>query len=485
MIFIKTFLVFILLLPYLIIFSTFHDWSVPDFPALILYKTFLQGFWSSLIAIAIGFLGALGLIRYQGNKTFLEMFIVLPSFFPSLFVIFSLLSIFSFLPFDFPYGFTGIVMAHTLIYSGLVSVMLAKSLQESCGAGPILARLFGHSQKSIFFYVLLPSIKRDLFTVFLMLLCLCLGSFSIPLILGGGQWVTTEMAIYELIRFEGHINAAALLSLYQIFILLFFIYLLPHFREKKQTWNCQDIGFKYFIYLPLSITVLLLCACFGDLITGWPAFATLLSEPLLLFKPLSGSLLIGFLTGLMVLLILAMMALVGYSILLDKFYLLFMMPSTAVMGFALLFLSYYLHWELRSLMQVAFLNSLGLCLLSLGGLYRWKWSTEILRLESQRTLARLMGHHHWSIFLHIIWPQSQRLAWQLAGLAAFWAVGDFTLSLMLFKDSNSTLPLLLSNMLSRYQFTGASWILLLMLLVGCFAFWIFNSKIWLLGKHPR
>ena len=466
----KIFLVLILLLPYLIIFfSSFDNFATPHFSITVFYKNFIQAFWSAFICLIIGLFGGLGLTRYK-NKSFLEIFILLPSFFPSLFVIFSLLTVFSLLPFDFPYGLPGIVIAHTVIYSGLTCTMLSRSIKESCGSQIILSKIFGHSQKDIFFHILLPSIKRDIFTVFLTLFCLCLGSFSIPLVLGGGKWITTEMAIYELIRFEGDLTSAAFLSFYQIFILLFFIYFIPHIREKKITLAYQGIGSKWFLCLPLFITLVLICSCFIDLIAGWSSFASVLFYPLLLLKSFVGTFLISFLTGCMILFFLSLIAFVGPTIFLDKFYLLFMMPSTAVMGSSLLFLSYYFEWTLRSLLQTVFLTSLGLSLLFLGGLYRWKWSGEIFRLVPQRQLAQLMGHGYWSIFLHVIWPQSRPLAFYLAGLAAFWAAGDFVLSLMLFKDASATLGLLLNSMISSYRFNGAAWILLFMLLSG-FLMW--------------
>ena len=471
------FLISILLCPYLIIFfSTFDNLVAPSLPIIIFYNTFVQAFLSALICLFIGLIGSLGLVRYQ-NKNFLEMFILLPSFFPALFVIFSLLTVFSFLPFSFPYGLLGILIAHTVMYSGLVSVMLARSLKESCGPQLVLATLFGHSQKDVFFHVLLPNIKKDVFTVFLMLFCLCFGSFSIPLVLSGGKWATIEVAIYEMIRFEGDLASAAFFSFYQIFILLFFIYFIPQFKHNKNTWSWQEIGSKWLICLPLTITIGLVCSCFADLVVGWSSFSLVLSEPLLLMKSLGGTLLIGFLTGLIILFFLSLIAFVGPSLFLDKFYLLFMLPSTAVVGFSLLFLSYYWQWDLRSLAQVVFLNSAGLSLLFLGGLYRWKWSGEVFRLTQQRQLASLMGHGHWSIFSHIVWPQSKFLAFHLAGISSFWAAGDFALSLMIFKDSSGTLGLLLNSMISSYRFAGASWVLLLMLLSGYFMWFCFRYVI--------
>ena len=163
------------------------------------------------------------------------MFILLPSFFPALFVIFSLLTVFSLLPFDFPYGLSGIVIAHVSdIFRSCIYHARSLLSKRVVGHQIVLSRVFGHSQKDIIFHVLLPNIKRDLFTIFLTLFCLCLGSFSIPLVLGGGRWVTTEMAIYELIRFEGNLTSAAFLSFYQIFILLFFIYFIPHCIKEKR-----------------------------------------------------------------------------------------------------------------------------------------------------------------------------------------------------------------------------------------------------------
>lgn len=480
----KCVLILIVLLPYLIIFYLLDDINLPIPPFMVFYKTFLQAFLSAFIALLIGLCGALGLLRYK-NKA-LEMWILLPSFFPSLFVIFALLTIFSSLPYAFPYGLLGIVVAHVLTYSGLVSVLLARAFKESCGSQVVLAKYFGHSDLSVLWSVLLPNTQRDMWTVFLMLFCLCWSSFSIPLVLGGGQWTTTEMAIYELIRFEGDFASSAFLSLYQVFVLLCFMYFIPHAREKKIT-DYQQVGFKNLILLPILITTGLLSICFLDLLDS---FDTLhFFTPFIFFKALSGSLLVSGLTGLFILLLLQAIAYVGPNYFLDRFYLLFILPSTAVMGFSLLFLSYMLKWDMRFFLQPIILTAMGLSLLFLGGLYRWKWSGEILRLASQRQLARLMGHGPWSIFFHIVWPQSKALAWQLAGIAAFWAAGDFALSLMLFKDSDATLGLLLNSMMSSYKVKGASWLLLCMLLSGilmwyCLAsmpkiinkFWAYNTR---------
>ena len=459
----KYVLILVILLPYLIIFSLLDvdDINLPTPPLMVFYKTFLQAFFSAFMALLIGLCGALGLLRYK-NKA-LEMWVLLPSFFPALFVIFALLTIFSALPYAFPYGLSGIVIAHIVTYSGLVSVLLARVFKESCGLQVTLAKCFGHSNLSILWYILLPYTQRDICTVFLMLFCLCWSSFSIPLVLGGGQWITTEMAIYELIRFEGDLTSSAFLSLYQVIVLLCFMYFIPHAKDKKIT-NDPQIGFKFLIILPISITLGLLGVCLLDIFSSFNEL--LFFTPFVFLKAFSGTLLVSGLTGLFILLFLQAIAYVGPNYLLDRFYLLFILPSTAVIGFSLLFLSYMWQWDMRFFLQPIILTAMGLSLLFLGGLYRWKWSGEILRLASQRQLARLMGHGPWSIFLHIVWPQSKYLAWQLAGVAAFWAAGDFALSLMLFKDSDATLGLLLNSMMASYKIKGASWILLCMLLSG-------------------
>lgn len=472
--FIKYLLILALLFPYFVIFSLSNDLTWPNPPFYLFYATFLQAFLSASLAMTIGFLGALGLLRFQ-NKSPLEIWLLLPSFFPSLFVIFGLLTLFSLFPYPFPYGLAGIVIAHSVMYSGLASVVLARAIQESCGLQPALAKLFGHFQPAICWHILLPNIKRDLFTAFLTLFCICWSSFSIPLVLGGGKWATVEIAIYEGLRFEGQFASVAILSLYQVLFLLLFISFIPTSREKKPTYDWQSIGFKGFVLPSILITFGLLWVCVMDLWDSMDVLISLVFEKHLLFKALGGTLAIGFLTGYMALLFLKGLAYVGPSWFLDRFYLLFIIPSTAVVGFSLLLFSYILKWELRSFLEPVLLSAYGLSLLFLGGIYRWKWSGEILRLSSQRQLAKLMGHSHWSIFSHIVWPQSKLLAFHLAGLVAFWSAGDFALSLMIFKDSGASLGLLLNDLLIRYEFKGASWPLLLMLLSGvliwlCFHF---------------
>ena len=71
-----------------------------------------------------------------------------------------------------------------------------------------------------------PIIKQNLFTVFSIIFSLCFLSFAIVMALGGGPRNSTlEVAIYQYALFELNFDKAIILSLIQIIICLFFVFI--------------------------------------------------------------------------------------------------------------------------------------------------------------------------------------------------------------------------------------------------------------------
>ena len=122
-----------LLLPYLIFILRTQLFSIPDAAEIVKVLSFTvsQALLSAVVSIILGFWGALGLVwtfsRF-GEKIAKRAIIVLllPNLVPALFLILSCLQIFK----PFPFGLTGIVILHSIVNVGTVSVSLFLTLRS-------------------------------------------------------------------------------------------------------------------------------------------------------------------------------------------------------------------------------------------------------------------------------------------------------------------------------------------------------------------
>jgi len=149
-------------------------------------------------------------------------------------------------------------------------------------------------------------------------------------------------------------------------------------------------------------------------------------------------------------------------------------PSTAITGFSFVIVTLLLTRIINISGLEFYLTGFALSLMSFGFLYRYRFAKLNKELDSQRTLSSLMGHGKWQTFWHVLLPQARVDVAGLAGISAFWAAGDFALSKILLQQE-STLGLLMQSLLSRYQYDGASWIMLLMVLSGGGLFLLFGK----------
>ena len=439
-----------LLLPYTFLFLLQNNFLPVGIEFKVIHHTFIQAFISAVLSVLLGLIGACGLLSFRK----LEFICLLPSVLPSLFVIIALLNL------NVPYGLIGVVAAHTMINVGLVSFILAQAIKRSCGREIFLARLCGISKIKTFCTIVLAKIRTQIFYVFLTVFAFCISSFSIPLILSGGKLQVMELLIYELIRFDNNFSAAAWISIYQTIFILILVITLSRFNlEKNKTMGWDYISFKPFILLPTSITVLL----FGSVVfnlAGAQIIDVFFNVDML--EALVGTISLSALTGILTMLVLGMILFVGENKFLDRIYLSFVAPSTAVIGISMVALSYWLNINF---------TSIALCLLFIGILYRLGWSDEISKHRRQKFLAKLTGQSDFLIFKNISWPLSKNVAGRLAGLASFWAAGDFAVCTIL---NEPTLGLVAKNLLSSYRIDGVGWIFLLMILVGSMMYFMFT-----------
>jgi thiamine transport system permease protein len=211
-----------LLSPYLLILR-FVDGSLAG-----KFDEFFWAFKNSLIqsalsasgAVIVGFCGSLALIAWTREarlRRLLESLFLLPGFLPPILLMIALVSIGR----GSPSGIAGIVIAHTITCFGLIASILAKQIESKLTRFSEVAAVCGSGGWFFFSRVAIPLLRGDLVRSFFLVFLICLGSFSIPLVMGGGIATTLEILIYEKIRTSGDWGQAVTYSFAQSAIVLF------------------------------------------------------------------------------------------------------------------------------------------------------------------------------------------------------------------------------------------------------------------------
>lgn len=474
--FIFLFFIVFLLSPYVLLFGHWtqslaalqsFDWEELRWA---LKNSFTQSFFSSFLAFILGlflFFG-LGQCRFwwPENKKLLavtEFLVLAPSFLPALFLI---LVVMSFVQ-PFPIGLIGVSLLHALMNAGLVAVMLDQLYQEKVESLAQVAIVFG-AKKSFFVRRVFPLIVKDLFAIFIFVFILCFASFSVPMIAGGGNATTLEILIYEKIRFSGQWGSAVLLSLLQL--LFIFVFTLNPFKTQSPRLDRPRSQLIFFRGIFSFMILLSYCFLFSGyfLWQSFSGFDQLMNISGLITEALSlipSSLFLALSVGFVVLFLLLLSAWGAPNYILQKWISGMASPSTSLLGLALLLMPFpfaidpMLKW------------TVGFAYLIFSTVYRWGWQQALAKINSQIQMAELMGADNLLIYKKIIFPQMFSPACRLAGIASFWAVGDFALGKLLLPQ-DVTLSLLIESLLSSYRLNAAMALMSLLLVLGvcCYLF---------------
>lgn len=462
-----------LVFPVLVIIGFAKSWNWPDHTELLesLSFTMTQAFLSSLFAMILGSGGALGLISFSQGKlrSGSEVFALLPSLLPPLFVILPFLNIASFFHFE-PFGLWGIVSVNVLMNLGLTSVVLARVIESKLGPMIELSWIEGASRWKMLQSGVFSYLRTDLVSLSFYLFTLFFASFSIPLILGSSEGITLEVLIYEKIRLSGDWSQAVLLGLLQIFILFFFSFgVRQNFAGKiSRQPNLTGLRAPSLLGIPLFVSLFLVVGQFFGLARGW---GYLLNSPVLLAELpllLGGTLIVGIGTGLLVLILLMLVAGLSPHLGLDRFLVGYTAPSTVLTGFAFLLLG------VESWLGIHLSLICGLALLVVPSLYRMLARGLLVVIQNQVIVARLGGAGWWAIFDKIVFPQICRQFWWLAGMSSLWACGDYALS-SLVVENNTTLALAIKGYMSSYHLDLATALNSILLVVGMSCFFGFGG----------
>ena len=192
--------------------------------------TLLQAVWSTAItvALAIPLARALARRRFPGRGA-LVLLLGVPFILPVITGTMGLLAVFGRngwintaltamgLPALSPYGLQGILLAHVFFNLPLVTRMLLQGWQAIPAERLRMAESLGLSPWRRFRLVEAPMLAAILPGAALVVFTLCLSSFAVALILGGGPGATTlELAIYQAFRFDFALDRAAVLGVLQL-----------------------------------------------------------------------------------------------------------------------------------------------------------------------------------------------------------------------------------------------------------------------------
>jgi len=473
--------VFFLCFPFFILIwqAGRSDWAPIDVPTTVsvFWFTALQAFLSAAFTLGLGLILSYGFNRLPQHPGLL-LLVILPSAVPTLLVVLAAMQLSS----SFK-GLFGIVFVHTWINLGVTVITISNLTYNRLGRLSDLAWVEGSSRWFFFRRAVWPSLKTDLFRVFLFIFALCFSSFAVPLVLGGSRATTVEVLIYEKIRIEAAWGTAVSLAAMQTVVILFLALLVSPNTSSTHHSTETTNGFRALLSAPgiSGLNFFPGIVLIGSLLFGlgsvWSELFSVLSPQINWMQLIAGSVLTGTVTGLLTALLLLILAWIRPSSWLERFLMSFVAPSSVLIGFALLIV-----WPatgIASLLKIA----IGLSLMFTPAFYRLSWSGVIKSLEPQIQMARVLGASHLLIFLRIILPNVMGPLMFLAGLASFWAWGDYALSSVI-AEGNLTLAMLAQALMGSYRLSIATAVVLIVTFGGLISFFLFWGVGRVLGAKP-
>lgn len=215
-----------------------------------IWFTLWQALISTVLTLAVGLLGAYLFARYEfPGKTLLKAFSTIPFVMPTVVVAMGfiallgphglvntvLVSIFNLdsPPLRINNTLTAIFLAHVFYNYSVVLRMVSAfwanldpSLEET-------AKVLGAGRIKVFYHVTLPLLLPSIVSSALLVFTFSFTSFGVVLILGGSQFATLEVAIYELTTKLFRLPLAGALSIIQLCFTYMFLFLYTRLESRS------------------------------------------------------------------------------------------------------------------------------------------------------------------------------------------------------------------------------------------------------------
>ncbi len=437
-------------------------------------NTFLQALLSAVSSLILGIWASFGILNFSSGKSrlrlVLEVACLVPNFLPPLFILLSVLNVVD----PFPMGILGISLVHTVMNFGLVAVLFTSIIESKVGGVAELSYVEGASRWQFISKGLLPMLKKDLWLLGLFIFVVCFGSFSVPLIVGGGKGTTLEVLIYEKIRLSSDWGSAVFIAALQSLFIFGLSLIVGRGKGSlaARHANLSLLRTRSGIAIIVAISLMYLTGYVQGLIAGFGMMSTLYEYQSALIWSFLGSIVIGMSVGVLCYSGLMLIAYCWPKPWFDKFLNGYVAPSTSLACFSLLILT-------PNDGVFPFLKiPVALVLLSLNGLFRMGWDSELRSLESQLNVAYAMGASPLQIFREVMFPQISAKAGVLAGIGAVWACGDFAVSRIL-AHRDLSIAMMTETLMSSYRLNQATVLSLLIIVAGivCFALCVGGSRV--------
>jgi thiamine transport system permease protein len=372
------------------------------------------------------------------------------------------------------YGLHGVVLAHVFLNLPLATRILLQGWEDIPSERFRLAATLNAPLGRLLEWPMLQAVGPGALAA---IFTLCLTSFSVALILGGGPAATTlELAIYQAIRFEADFGAAARLALLQYALggaaawVAFRFALVPSMGtgvgrpverwDAQRPWNQLIDGFAIgaavaFLLVPLVLVV-------GR---GLGALQELPSE---VWGAAGRSLLVAFAATALALLSALALALHGGRTV--------MVAGALPLAASSLVLGTGLFFALRSFIPTAQLAFPATALMD--GLVALPFALRVLsgplaeaRARHDR-LAEMLGLAGWRRVRILILPALRPSVGFAAGLSLALSMGNLGVIALFASEGQATLPLLMAQLMGAYRMEAAAGVGLVTLVLAFGLFWL-------------
>ena len=193
--------------------------------------------WQAIISTVLVILFALPIAAITANFDFfgrraLISLISVPFILPTVVVAVAFLE---FLPSTMHRSALAIIIAHTYFNFGLAARIISTRWQQINRHLDDAASTLGASRTRLFLTVTLPLLKRSLQSAGLLVFLMCFTSYGVVRILGGPARSTIETEIYFRAMQLGDVSGALVLSILQLIVVVFLIFLIAQFGIAKST----------------------------------------------------------------------------------------------------------------------------------------------------------------------------------------------------------------------------------------------------------
>ncbi|SEM59244.1 thiamine transport system permease protein [Gemmobacter aquatilis] len=461
------------------------DWAALRF-------TLWQAAWSAVASVvcAVPLARALARRRFAGRSLLISA-LGAPFLLPVIVAVLGLLAVFGRagvvnvglralgLPEVSIFGLGGVVLAHVFLNMPLATRMILQGWQAVPGERLRLAESLGFGPREIWRHIEVPMLRDVLPGALLAVFAICLTSFAVVLVLGGGPGATTvELAIYQAVRFEFDLGKAALLAVLQVLACGVAVGLAGLFTVP----GGFGAGLDRAVGLPqpggwrrvCDAVVIALAAGFiaGPLLAVvWRGAPGLLALPGSVWPALAASVLIAVLAAPLAVggaLALALGRAQGLR-LVEPVAMLPMAGSSLVLGTGLFLLVF--PWVSPATVALP-VTVLVTAVMALPFAYRILLPEARALVADYGRLAASLGLQGWPALRLLVVPRLRRALGFALGLVAALAVGDLGVIALFAAERGATLPLVIQRLMGAYRMEAAAGAALLLVAAAFAVFWI-------------